>query len=94
MIQATAIAKEQVASLHFAHHDVLPETDRKIRSYNLQKALTLGNAYHGKVHIVFETESGQDLEVDTTIWAVTDTHISLKGGVAIPINAIKDVIFA
>ena len=87
------IEKERLGNFHFAHHEVLvEENDRKRRRWNLEKALTLGNGHHGKVGIVFETETGDAFEVDTTVWALTDSHISLKGGVVIPIAAIKDVL--
>jgi len=89
----TLINKEEVSKLHFAHHEVLDaDAERKRRRWNLEKALTLGNGYHGKVHIVFENEMGEAYEVDTTVWAVTDTHISLKGGVVIPIHSIREVL--
>jgi hypothetical protein len=95
MLTATQIRKEDISNIHFAHKEVLSlDFDRKQRQWSLNKALALGNAYHGKVHIIFEAESGENLEVDTTIWAVTDSHISLKGGVSIPISAIKDVYFS
>jgi len=94
MLTTTLIRKEEISRLNFAKLDVLAhDFDKSRRLWSLEKALALGNAYHGKVHIVFQASNGETMEVDTTIWAVTDSHISLKGGVAIPIRAIREVYF-
>jgi hypothetical protein len=55
--------------------------------------LILGNIDHNKVTIVFKTEDGTILQVKTTIWAVTEDYVALKGGVHIPIKAIVDIEF-
>jgi hypothetical protein len=57
---------------------------------NLNRALILGNAYRRKIKLIFETTDGIK-QVETTIWAVTEQNVVLKGGKFIPINAIIKV---
>ena len=96
MISATIsypekIQKEVVVNFHFHKDEVLHTLEEvKLRKYMLERATTLGNAYHAKVRIDFETTDGTK-EVDTTIWATTEKHILLKGGVTIPIHCILDI---
>ena len=86
---AELVEKELIPLLHFGHEDVLTDTDaRKKRLWNLNRASTLGNAYHGKVEITFRTADGEDKRVATTVWTVDETFITLKAGCSIPINAI------
>lgn len=90
--KATPVAKEEVFKLRFPMTDVLSDKDERFRRwYNLNRALTLGNNHHGKVRIVFDLDNGETCEVNTTIWALTDEHISLKGGTTIPLAAIREV---
>ena len=85
------IQKEVVTNFHFSKNEVLHTNEEvKLRKYMLERATTLGNAYHSKVIIDFETTDGTK-EVDTTIWATTEKHILLKGGITIPIHCILDI---
>ncbi|MCC9136246.1 hypothetical protein ACFSKU_01305 [Pontibacter silvestris] len=62
------IEKEQISQLHFSREDVLQdEAARKKRLWDLNRANSLGNAYHGKVEITFQTSDGKKKRVDTTI---------------------------
>jgi hypothetical protein len=85
------IPKEDIRKYHFVHHEVLgtPE-ERRVRYANLSKAMILGNAHKGKVKIVFETEEGIKA-VETTIWSTDENEITLKGGINIPMQSIKEV---
>lgn len=86
------IEKEQVNTLHFVQEDVLTDKDaRKVRFMKLEKGMLLGNGYHSKVKIIFETTDGTKA-VETTIWQASEDQVSLKGGVNIPIHAIKEVL--
>ena len=87
------VQKEQINSLRFFPHEVITETVRKkILQYDLNRALILGNTDHNKVTIIFKDEGGVLLQVITTIWAVTENFIVLKGGTNIPIKAIADIV--
>ncbi len=56
----------------------------------LQYSCRLGNEFKGKTVITFETSRGPRA-VETTVWSVTDNHLTLKGGVEIPLNSVIDL---
>lgn len=86
------IAKEDIEKLHFVKHDVLTDPKEQLhRKFLLEEATVLGNDYKQKVKIIFHTTEGIKV-VETTVWALTDSHIELKAGKDIPINCISDVI--
>jgi hypothetical protein len=92
MENITTVQKEQINTLRFFRNDVIVEKVlQRIRQFDLDRALILGNIDHNKVTIIFKTEDGTLLQVKTTIWAVTDEYVCLKGGVNIPIKAIVDI---
>ncbi|HSJ69164.1 MAG TPA: hypothetical protein VK921_15900 [Anditalea sp.] len=86
------IAKESIKDLKFTLSDVLeaPEA-KKMRAADLQRALILGNLLQSKVHIIFEDRNHKLYEVDTTVWAVGDHFVTLKGGLHVPINSIHEI---
>lgn len=82
------IEKEEVASLHFPHEEILlSASERKEREASIKRAISLGNLEHYKVKIYFQDSIGKK-RIDTTIWAVTDTAIVLKQNTVLPINRI------
>lgn len=93
IMNITLINKEDIrGKVEFPHDDVLllPEEKRN-REKRLHDAMTLGNAYKGKIRIVFATTEG-DRAVETTVWAATEQNVQLKGDVNIPVRAIREVI--
>lgn len=85
------IEKEQVGSLRFPAGEVLKSRDEiKSRRIQLERAQTLGNLEKSKVQIVFEDDQGLKM-VHTTIWAVTDNRVVLKGDMSLPLNRIWQV---
>ena len=88
------IEKENVGALKFPTTEVLssPELIEK-RAKQLKKALSLGNLDKIKVKIEFEDAESIRV-VHTTIWAVTEFNIILKGDVIIPRNRIYRIEFA
>lgn len=86
---ATHIEKEAIAQLNF-----LPAQDDQSKKWksDLDYAVRLGNAYKGKTTVTFVSKEGL-FEVQTTIWAVTDNELSLKGGIHIPLKSITDIHF-
>lgn len=88
------IEKEQMNSIIFAQDDIYSTADeRSIRLYNLRRAMLLGNLYKSHVNLVCTNEVGELVETEATVWAVTDQYVMLKGGITIPIKAIKEVKF-
>lgn len=85
------VEKESIAQMIFPGKEVLhSEEARRKRHHELELATTLGNIEHYKIKIIFEDKEGLK-QVNTTIWATTDSRIILKGGVVIPINRIHEV---
>ena len=89
-----SIDKEQIPDLKFGNNDVLTDLQaRKKRMYDISRATVLGNGYHGKVEIFFETAEGDPKRVDTTIWDCDQEHIILKSGSWIPIRSVYGIEF-
>lgn len=86
------IQKENIPLLSFTKKEVIsnPE-ERSKRMADLYRSQTLGNLLHTKVKITFEAADEQIYLVDTTVWAVGNSFISLKGGVYLPIHSIIHV---
>ena len=83
------IEKEDLATQHFAPTDVLTDqTARQRRRTDADRATTLGNAYHGKLEIYFQTADGTAKRVATTVWAADGDHLTLKSGVSLPLRAV------
>lgn len=91
-MEPVLIKKEEIVNLHFQSLDVLENQNEKIdREQKLRSAMLLGNNEHQKCKIVFRSKEG-DTAIETTIWAVTDKYICLKGGLALLIASIIEVI--
>lgn len=85
------IPKEEVAGLRFPADDVIRDSSAwKDRAEKLHRATSLGNIEKHKVSILFEDDRGLK-RVITTIWALTEKMILLKGGVGIPVNRIHAI---
>jgi hypothetical protein len=86
------IEKEEIIYLHFQQNDVLLSNESKIdRERKLNNAATLGNINKQKCKIIFKATEGVNY-VETTIWAVTDKYICLKGGITLLIASVFDVV--
>jgi hypothetical protein len=87
------IEKEEIVNLHFLPTDVLQNKEQRVSRYKkLMNGAFLGNIEKKKCKIIFHATQG-DTYVETTIWAVTDKYICLKGGVYLLIASIIDVVF-
>lgn len=85
------ISKDEIAACQFVSEEVLcTEGERLRRKMALEKAMILGNAYHNKVNIIFETVQGVR-SIQTTIWACLERGVSLKGGIFIPLKCIRQI---
>lgn len=88
------IEKENLTGLKFSLSEVLNnELLIAKRTYNIEKAVRLGNLYKGKVKIKFRNFGNELMSVNTTIWAWGSDYISLKGGKSIPVKAIEEIQF-
>jgi len=86
------IAKEQIPHLAVAKREVISNSDERTeRMSSLYRSQSLGNLLQTKVKITFETADEQVYLVDTTVWAVGDDFISLKGGIYLPIHSILHI---
>jgi len=86
---SVVIAKEEIPSLKIVPAFV--DNSERWRK-ELEYAVRLGNEYKGKTHIIFETTQGP-MEVETTVWSLTDDYLQLKGGTVIPLDSIIDIHF-
>ena len=83
------IEKEGLTDLRFGHDDVLTDpAERQRRRADADRAVTLGNAYHGKLDIYFQTADGGAKRVATTVWAADADHLTLKSGASLPLRAV------
>ena len=83
------IEKEAIPTLRFASRDVLSDPLAQLRRQaDASRAAALGNNYHGKLDIYFQTAEGQTMRVATTVWAAHDEYLSLKAGLTLPLQAV------
>ncbi|GAA0880999.1 hypothetical protein GCM10009119_39690 [Algoriphagus jejuensis] len=86
------IPKEQIPLLSFAKKEVIAmPAGRDERMSSLYRSQSLGNLLQTKVKITFETADEQVYLVDTTVWAVGNSFVSLKGGIYLPIHSILHI---
>jgi hypothetical protein len=92
--QVKLLQKEDLVGFKYAKQDVLIDiTKRRLRSIYMKKAEMLGNVYKGKVKLTFLSEENQYFAVETTIWAVNEEYITIKGGVNIPTKSVCEIDF-
>ncbi|MFK7899378.1 MAG: hypothetical protein AB8B61_01335 [Cyclobacteriaceae bacterium] len=89
----TDIEKETIDCYNFPNTDVLSEENlKKNRKRNIEKAMRLGNSLKHKVKINFNvTNKPYSVSVKTTIWAVDEHFIFLKGAKIVPIKSIESI---
>jgi hypothetical protein len=91
--ESVLIEKEKAGLLTFPRFDVLQSFDEITqREKDLNSALTLGNLHKQKIKIFFQDIISKK-HIETTIWQVNSTHISLKGGVVVPVRSIYKIEF-
>jgi hypothetical protein len=88
-----SVRKEDLVALNYSPGEVLSSPDEMTRrAMDLHKAMILGNEYHYKVKILFQTEEGEMKSVETTVWYTSDKFVMLKGARTIPVQCIRKVI--
>jgi hypothetical protein len=86
-----SIEKENISKLRFPLKEVLKSAlEIGQRMADLHRGLLLGNIHKGKVKIIFE-DGDSVRQVETTIWALTDSRVILKQGLGIPLCRIHKV---
>lgn len=89
MTLSNLLQKEEIPSVAFPKGEVLHDAAAIAdRNRQLSRALALGNLEHHKVIIGFLDASGRRCRVETTIWALTDEFVCLKGSILLPRHAI------
>lgn len=90
-ISSSVVEKEFIHTLTFPNQDVITNTQQASKRQEfLMMGMKLGNNHKRKVKIIFEDMEGKKM-VETTIWAVTEKNVALKGGQLIPIHRIHGV---
>ncbi|QKG56074.1 hypothetical protein GKZ68_05125 [Hymenobacter sp. BRD128] len=83
------VEKESIPSLRFSQEDVLTDkTQLERRRADAERAARLGNAYHGKLDIFFQTADSQTKRVQTTVWSAHPEYLTLKAGIMLPLRAV------
>jgi hypothetical protein len=91
-MKGVLINKEDIAFAKFPEGDVLQDdSQRSLRMTALARAQALGNLEKIKVGIQFVLADHSVRFVETTVWGVGENHIMLKGGIDIPIRAIRSI---
>lgn len=92
-MKSLRINKEELIKVLPTQTEVLQSHEMiKNRLNNLIQAMKLGNLYKQKARIILKTENEHLVEVEATIWNVSESHTQLKGGITIPNKSIIDVI--
>ncbi|MFK7899382.1 MAG: hypothetical protein AB8B61_01355 [Cyclobacteriaceae bacterium] len=91
----TVIEKETIGNYSFPNEDVLSEENLKSkRKSDIEEAMHLGNNLKQKVKINFNvTNKPYSVSVKTTIWALDNHFIYLKGARIVPIKSIESIEF-
>lgn len=89
MNKEKVISNQAISMIHFLKEEVLTDpSDISKRNQDLNRAMTLGNLEHGKVKIHFLDAQHNFYLVETTVWAVTEEYLCLKGDLQIPTCAV------
>ena len=92
MTPIVLLQKEQLPTLRFATTEVLENVVSILaREKAMERALILGNMEHTKVKITFMDFYHSMYEIETTIWAVTEEGICLKGHLYLPKIAVLSI---
>jgi hypothetical protein len=84
--------KEHLYALKFSKSDAIQsDSEKKVRTFQLIRAMRLGNLFKNKVLISFRDSQDRLMNINTTIWGVTQKSVILKKGVYIPIHSIVSV---
>lgn len=92
MSQPIKIQMEDIIRIRFPKSEVLPNPIAvRERDRNLENALSLGNNDHVKVKLTFLDFDNNTFMIETTIWAVTEESVCLKGDLLLPKRSLVSV---
>jgi hypothetical protein len=88
------IPKENIKNVKFSETDILTTREEQLqRKIDLQRAATLGAQSKANIKIYFVDAENKRHRVVATVWATTESNVSFKGEVMVPIKAIYQVGF-
>jgi|TARA_B100000795_G_scaffold248918_1_gene216067 hypothetical protein len=88
------ITKERIKEVKFSEKDILSSKEQRLqRRIDLKKAATLGAQSKTNIKIYFVDVEGVRHRVVATVWAATESNVSFKGEVMVPIKSIYQVGF-
>lgn len=88
------IEKEKIPTLKFSSNDVLTDKqDILQRKIDLERASALGANSKSNVKLYFVDDKGTNYRTEATVWAATESNVTLKGEVLLPIKSITKVGF-
>jgi len=88
------IPKERIKDVKFSDIDILSSKEEQLqRKIDLKRAATLGAQSKTNIKIYFVDAEGTRHRVVATVWAATESNVSFKGEVMVPIKAVYQVGF-
>ncbi|WP_421872608.1 hypothetical protein [Marinoscillum sp.] len=92
-VHPVKIDKSELSNYQFSKKEVLHSKEAIDQRWrDLNRGMALGNLHKVPCTIVFQSDQGELVKLEATIWAVTMTSILLKSGRLIPISCIHEVI--
>jgi hypothetical protein len=86
------ISPVDLRQVKYPAEDVLSTfAERHDREIKLRSAMAYTNKEHDPVWIIVKLDSGELVEIDSTLIDLEDDYVELHGGFALPITAIYDV---
>ena len=86
------VSSIEIGGFRYINSEVLHDTEDRInRKIDLESAMAVTNTEHEEIGLIVKLESGEEVEVLSSLIAVEGDHIEVKGGHLIPIAAILRV---
>jgi len=87
-----SISSTEIAAFRYPKQEVLPDEQSRInRMLDLNSAMAVTNIEHEEIGIIVQLESGEEVEILSTLIDVEGDFVEVKGGHLIPITAILRV---
>jgi hypothetical protein len=86
------VSSTEIGGFRYINSEVLHEAEDRInRKIDLDSAMAVTNTEHEEIGVIVKLESGEEVEILSSLIAVEGEHIEVKGGHLIPIAAILRV---
>lgn len=86
------VSSIEIGGFRYVNTEVLQDAEDRInRKIDLESAMAVTNTEHEEIGVIVKLESGEEVEVLSSLIAVEGAHIEVKGGHLIPIAAILRV---